>query len=162
MRSCGHPYIRRFPSRSLFGSVPRRRRSGWVAANSGCNAGDAALALSEMIHGAKPSAQRHLGRRENRCGDHGCLPSTGATATKRLSKVLRVPTTSPPMAITTAPTPGAGSPPPLPSSPTLHSPRRRTNRTGPETVGSGRPIYLKKAGWHECGRRLTPSVSARE
>src|SRR5246127_4515684 len=43
------------------------------------NAGDAALALSEMVHGAKPSAQRHLGRRENRSGDHRCLPSTGAT-----------------------------------------------------------------------------------
>jgi len=43
------------------------------------NAGDAALALSEVVHGAKPSAQRHLGCRENRSGDHGCLPSTGAT-----------------------------------------------------------------------------------
>jgi hypothetical protein len=61
-----------------------------------------------------------------------------------------------------APTPGAGSPPPLPSLPTPHSPRRRTDRTGPETVGSGRPIYLKKARWHEYGRRLTPSASAQE
>ena len=49
-----------------------------------------------------------------------------------------------------------------PSSPTLHGPRRRTDRTGPETVGSGRPIYLKKARWHEYGRRLTPSASAQE
>src|SRR6516165_707125 len=32
---------------------------------------------------AKPSAQRHLGRRENRSGDHGCLPSTGGTLVKR-------------------------------------------------------------------------------
>src|SRR5499425_3543638 len=47
------------------------------------NAGDAALALSEVVHGAKPSAQRHLGRRENRSGDHGCLPSTGGTLVKR-------------------------------------------------------------------------------
>src|SRR6201984_377685 len=46
-------------------------------------AGDAALALSEVVHGAKPSAQRHLGRRENRSGDHGCLPSTGGTLVKR-------------------------------------------------------------------------------
>src|SRR6516164_1247041 len=47
------------------------------------NAGNAALALSEVVHGAKPSAQRHLGRRENRSGDHGCLPSTGGTLVKR-------------------------------------------------------------------------------
>src|SRR5499425_2611122 len=47
------------------------------------NAGDAALALSEVVHGAKPCAQRHLGRRENRSGDHGCLPSTGGTLVKR-------------------------------------------------------------------------------
>src|ERR1700682_5064533 len=47
------------------------------------NAGDAALALSEVVHGAKPSAQRHLGRRENRSRDHGCLPSTGGTLVKR-------------------------------------------------------------------------------
>src|SRR5882724_9607288 len=49
------------------------------------NAGDAALALSEVVHGAKPSAQRHLGRRENRSGDRGCLPSTGGTLVKRPS-----------------------------------------------------------------------------
>ena len=47
------------------------------------NAGDAALALSEVVHGTKPSAQRHLGRRENRPSDHGCLPSTGGTLVKR-------------------------------------------------------------------------------
>src|SRR5262249_37449788 len=47
------------------------------------NAGDAALALSEVVHAAKPRAQRHLGRRENRSGDHGCLPSTGGTLVKR-------------------------------------------------------------------------------
>src|ERR1700720_30003 len=47
------------------------------------NAGDAALALSEVVHGAKPSAQRHLGCRENRSGDHRCLPSTGGTLVKR-------------------------------------------------------------------------------
>src|SRR5882724_8554602 len=48
------------------------------------NAGDAALALSEVVHGAKPSAQRHLGRRENRSGDHRCLPPTGATLSARV------------------------------------------------------------------------------
>src|SRR6478735_6201790 len=47
------------------------------------NAGDAALALSEVVHGAKPSAQRHLGCCENRSGDHGCLPPTGGTLVKR-------------------------------------------------------------------------------
>src|SRR5215831_14422258 len=47
------------------------------------DAGDAALTLSEVIHGAKPGAQRHLGRRENRSGDHRCLPSTGGTLVKR-------------------------------------------------------------------------------
>src|SRR6201985_3685722 len=47
------------------------------------NAGDAALALNEVVHGAKPSAQRHLGCRENRSGDHGCLPTTGGTLVKR-------------------------------------------------------------------------------
>jgi hypothetical protein len=29
-------------------------------------------------------------------------------------------------------------------------------------LGSRRPIYLKKARWHEYGRRLTPSASAQE
>jgi hypothetical protein len=31
----------------------------------------------------EPSAQRHLGRCENRSGDHRCLPSTGGTLVKR-------------------------------------------------------------------------------
>src|SRR5690348_13280122 len=47
------------------------------------NTRDAALALSEVVHGAKPSAQRHLGCRENRSGDHGRLPSTSGTLVKR-------------------------------------------------------------------------------
>src|SRR6202008_1200465 len=41
------------------------------------------FAPSEVVHGAKPSAQRHLGRRENRSGDHRYLPSTGGTLVKR-------------------------------------------------------------------------------
>ena len=47
------------------------------------DAGDAALTLSEVVHSAKPGAQRHLSRRKNRSGDHRCLPSTGATLVKR-------------------------------------------------------------------------------
>jgi hypothetical protein len=33
------------------------------------DAGNASLALGEVVHGAKPSPQRHFGRRENRSGD---------------------------------------------------------------------------------------------
>src|ERR1700726_4167223 len=60
------------------------------------NAGDAALALSEVVHGAKPSAQRHLGRRENRSADHGCLPSAGGTLVKRpgLDEAVMLPCTN--------------------------------------------------------------------
>src|SRR6476661_3717021 len=47
------------------------------------NAGDAALALGEVVHGAKPGTQRHLGRGENRSGNQGCLPPTGGTLVKR-------------------------------------------------------------------------------
>src|SRR5882762_11086406 len=46
-------------------------------------AGNASLALGEVVHGAKPSTQRHFGRSENRSGDQGCLPSTGGTLVKR-------------------------------------------------------------------------------
>ena len=43
------------------------------------DAGDAAFALSEVVHGAKPDRQRHLGCREDRSGDHRCLsPAAGA------------------------------------------------------------------------------------
>src|SRR6516162_8221436 len=47
------------------------------------DAGNASLALGEVVHGAKPSPQRHFGRRENCSGDQGCLPSTGGTLVKR-------------------------------------------------------------------------------
>ena len=47
------------------------------------DAGNASLALGEVVHGAKPSTQRHFGRSENRSGDQGCLPSTGGTLVKR-------------------------------------------------------------------------------
>ena len=47
------------------------------------NAGNPSLALGEVVHGTKPSTQRHFGRRENRSGDQGCLPSTGSALVKR-------------------------------------------------------------------------------
>ena len=48
------------------------------AGSVGCS-----LALGEVVHGAKPSTQRHFGRGENRSGDQGCLPSTGSALVKR-------------------------------------------------------------------------------
>ena len=39
--------------------------------------------------------------------------------------------------------------------------KHRTDRTGPETVGSGRPIYLTKAGWASPVGG-SPSASARQ
>src|SRR5438067_6766625 len=47
------------------------------------NAGDAAFALGEVVHGAKPGTQRHFGRGENRSGDHGCLSSPGGALVRR-------------------------------------------------------------------------------
>ena len=47
------------------------------------DAGDAALALGQVVQGAKPGAQRHLGRGENRSGDQRCLPPTGGALVKR-------------------------------------------------------------------------------
>src|SRR5712672_2498565 len=77
------------PSRQALCSVPLHHRLpggglGDAKPAAQLNAGDAALALSEVVHGAKPSAQRHLGCCENRSGDHGCLPPTGGTLVKRL------------------------------------------------------------------------------
>src|SRR6201987_5300301 len=43
------------------------------------NAGDAALALSEGVLGAKPSAQRHLCRRENRSGEPPARQASSAS-----------------------------------------------------------------------------------
>jgi hypothetical protein len=45
--------------------------------------GDASLALGEVVHGAKPGTQRHLGRAENRSSNQGGLPPTGGTLVKR-------------------------------------------------------------------------------
>ena len=50
------------------------------------NAGDAALALSEVVHGAKPSAQRYLGRRENRSGDHRCRSNPASSSVPSTEK----------------------------------------------------------------------------
>src|ERR1700682_1478125 len=47
------------------------------------DAGDAAFALGEVVHGAKPDRQGHLGRGENRSGDQGCLSSAGGALIKR-------------------------------------------------------------------------------
>src|SRR5437588_2133769 len=47
------------------------------------DAGNASLALGQVVHGAKPGAQRHFGRGENRPSDQRCLPSTGGTLVKR-------------------------------------------------------------------------------
>ena len=50
---------------------------GHTEAAAECEAGDPALALRQVVHGAEPSAQRHLGRGENRAGDQRGLPSAG-------------------------------------------------------------------------------------
>jgi hypothetical protein len=57
----------------------------WVTAKPApqLDAGDASLALGEVVHGAKPGTQRHLGRAENRSSNQGCLPPTGGTLVKR-------------------------------------------------------------------------------
>src|SRR5215831_7413585 len=68
-----HQFVLDFPGRGLGDSKPA----------SQFDAGNASLALGEVVHGAKPSPQRHFGRRENRSGDQGCLPSTGGALVKR-------------------------------------------------------------------------------
>src|SRR5512147_1016577 len=50
---------------------------GHTEAAAEFEAGDPALALRQVIHGAEPSAQRHLGRGEDRAGDHRGLVSAG-------------------------------------------------------------------------------------
>src|SRR5216684_556301 len=40
------------------------------------------FALGEVVHGAKPSTQRHLGRGEDRPGDQRCLPPAGGALVK--------------------------------------------------------------------------------
>src|SRR6516165_3182997 len=68
-----HQFVLDFPGRGLGDPKPA----------SQLDAGNASLALGEVVHGAKPSPQRHFGRRENCSGDQGCLPSTGGTLVKR-------------------------------------------------------------------------------
>src|SRR5512134_752659 len=46
-------------------------------------AGDPALALRQLVHGAEPSAQRHFGRGEDRAGDHRGLASAGRALVER-------------------------------------------------------------------------------
>src|SRR5512132_32599 len=50
---------------------------GHTEAAAEFEAGDSSLALRQVVHGAKPSAQRHLGRGENRAGDQRGLPAAG-------------------------------------------------------------------------------------
>src|SRR5512132_2080650 len=52
---------------AAFWVTPRRRPSSRLEI----------LALRQVVHGAEPSAQRHLGRGENRAGDQRGLPSAG-------------------------------------------------------------------------------------
>ena len=54
-----------------------------VAAVKAPGFGDRRKAMLEVVDGAKPTAQRHLGCCENRSGDHRCLPSTGGTLVQR-------------------------------------------------------------------------------
>ena len=68
-----HQFVLDIPGRGLGDPKPA----------SQLDAGNASLALGEVVHGAKPSTQRHFGRSENRSGDQRCLPSTGGTLVKR-------------------------------------------------------------------------------
>jgi hypothetical protein len=47
------------------------------------DAENAALALGQVIHGAKPRTQWHFGRGEYRSSDQGCLSSTGGALVQR-------------------------------------------------------------------------------
>src|SRR5512134_346026 len=50
---------------------------GHTEAAAEFEAGDPALALRQVVHGAKPGAQRHLGRGEDRAGHQRGLPAAG-------------------------------------------------------------------------------------
>ena len=68
-----HEFVLDLPGRGLGNAKPA----------SQLDAGDASLALGEVVHGAKSGTQRHLGRAENRSSNQGCLPPTGGTLVKR-------------------------------------------------------------------------------
>src|SRR5215471_5786593 len=68
-----HEFVLDLPGRGLGNAKPAPQ----------LDAGDASLALGEVVHGAKPGTQRHLGRAENRSGNQGCLSPTGSTLVKR-------------------------------------------------------------------------------
>src|SRR6187397_2044079 len=68
-----HEFVLDLPGRGLGNAKPAPQ----------LDAGDASLALGEVVHGAKPGTQRHLGRAENRSSNQGCLPPTGGTLVKR-------------------------------------------------------------------------------
>src|SRR5512132_1426688 len=56
---------------------------GHAEAAAEFEAGDPALALRQLVHGAEPSAQRHFGRGEDRAGDHRGLASAGRALVER-------------------------------------------------------------------------------
>jgi len=68
-----HEFVLDLPGRGLGNAKPAPQ----------LDAGDASLALGEVVHGAKPGTQRHLGRAENRSSDQGCLSPTDGTLVKR-------------------------------------------------------------------------------
>src|SRR5216684_6440960 len=68
-----HEFVLDLPRRGLGDAKPAAQ----------LDAGNASLALGEVVHGAKPSTQWGFGRGENRSGDHGSLPSTGGALVKR-------------------------------------------------------------------------------
>src|ERR1700730_13900976 len=59
-----HEFVLDLPGRGLGNAKPAPQ----------LDAGDASLALGEVVHGAKPGTQWHLRRGENRSGNQGCLP----------------------------------------------------------------------------------------
>jgi len=73
LHHCLHEFVLDLPSRGLGNAEPAAQ----------LDAGDTALALGEVVHSAKPSTQRHLGRGENGPGDQGCLSPTGSALVKR-------------------------------------------------------------------------------
>src|SRR5947207_15536111 len=68
-----HEFVLDLPGRRLGNAKPAPQ----------LDTGDASLALGEVVHGAKPNTQRHLGRAENRSSNQGGLPPTGGTLVKR-------------------------------------------------------------------------------
>ena len=83
------------PSRQVFGGIPLHHHLHQLVLDlPGCglgdaesapqlNAGNAALALGEVVDRAKPDAQRQLGGGEDRPGDQRGLPAAGGALVER-------------------------------------------------------------------------------